>query len=260
MTDDGLDMNGVFSGSAGASGADFYDLDQPLWTNDRPETSKAPLGLNSSKLHEPEFFLERSPSDHHHAGLFDGFGNECPMTSTATAVESQITSSSVQGRISTKGNEMKDKIDCNISSSNYIKNEAKGDQEPFANLQEAARPGKRIIDEDISSQADSSLKKQGDTGRTQKPSQKALHTLFVNGIPQKDNRRRALLLHFRKFGEVIDIYIPLNSERAFVQFSKREEAEAALKAPDAVMGLSSYGGLTRTTFLLMEWVAVTVYQ
>lgn len=43
-------------------------------------------------------------------------------------------------------------------------------------------------------------------------------------------------MHFRKFGEVIDIYIPLNSERAFVQFSKREEAEAALKAPDAVMG------------------------
>lgn len=46
MTDDGLDMNGVFSGSAGASGADFYDLVEPLWTNDCPETSKAPLGLN----------------------------------------------------------------------------------------------------------------------------------------------------------------------------------------------------------------------
>ncbi|GFS35457.1 zinc finger (CCCH-type) family protein [Actinidia rufa] len=141
---------------------------------------KAPLGLNSSKLHEPEFFLEGSPSDHHHTGLFDGFGNECPMTSTATTVESQITSSSVWGRISTKGNDMKDKIDCNISSSNYIENEAKRDQEPYAILQEAA----------------------------------------------------------------------LN-EHLF-KFSKREEAEAALKAPDAVMGngLSSYGGLTGTTFLL----------
>lgn len=32
-----------------------------------------------------------------------------------------------------------------------------------------------------------------------------------------------------------DICIPANSERAFVQFSKREEAERALKAPDAVM-------------------------
>ncbi|GFS35455.1 zinc finger (CCCH-type) family protein [Actinidia rufa] len=135
MTDDGLDMNG--------------------------KLQKAPLGLNSSKLHEPEFFLEGSPSDHHHTGLFDGFGNECPMTSTATTVESQITSSSVWGRISTKGNDMKDKIDCNISSSNYIENEAKRDQEPYAILQEAA---------------------------------------------------------------------------PFVQFSKREEAEAALKAPDAVMG------------------------
>lgn len=28
----------------------------------------------------------------------------------------------------------------------------------------------------------------------------------------------------------------MNSEQAFVQFSKREEAEAALRAPDAVMG------------------------
>ncbi|KAH1080693.1 hypothetical protein J1N35_020454 [Gossypium stocksii] len=78
----------------------------------------------------------------------------------------------------------------------------------------------------------------------QKPTQKALHTLFVNGIPQKSNKREALLSHFRKFGEFIDIYIPLNSERAFVQFSRREEAEAALKAPDAVMGnaLLSSGG------------------
>ncbi|XP_057464365.1 zinc finger CCCH domain-containing protein 41-like [Actinidia eriantha] len=235
MTDDGLEMNGVFSGSAGASGTDFYDPDQPLWTNDCPETSTAPLGLNSSKVHETKSFLEGNSSDHHHA-LFDGFGDECAMMSTATAVGSQSTSSSIWGRISTKRNEMKDKIDCNISSSNYIENEARGDQEPLANLQEAACQGKRIVDEDIGSQADSSLKKQGDTGRTGKPSQKALHTVFVNGIPQKDNRREALLLHFRKFGEVIDIYIPLKSERAFVQFSKREEAEAALKAPDAVMG------------------------
>ncbi|GFS35478.1 zinc finger (CCCH-type) family protein [Actinidia rufa] len=83
----------LINSKSSKNGADFYDPDQPLWTNDRPETSKAPLGLNSSKLHEPEFFLEGSPSDHHHTGLFDGFGNECPMTSTATIVESQITSS-----------------------------------------------------------------------------------------------------------------------------------------------------------------------
>ncbi|XP_042487020.1 zinc finger CCCH domain-containing protein 41-like, partial [Macadamia integrifolia] len=80
-------------------------------------------------------------------------------------------------------------------------------------------------------------KPRNDSGRNGgRPLQKALRTLFVNGIPQKSNKREALLSHFQRFGEVIDIYIPLSSERAFVQFSKREEAEAALKDPDAVMG------------------------
>jgi RNA-binding protein 26 len=58
----------------------------------------------------------------------------------------------------------------------------------------------------------------------------------VHGISQEINRWEALLSHFQRFGQVIDIYIPSNSEKAFVQFSKREEAELALKAPDAVMG------------------------
>lgn len=65
---------------------------------------------------------------------------------------------------------------------------------------------------------------------------KALRTLYVFGIPQKSNRKDALMEHFQKFGVVIDIYIPSNSEIAFVQFSKREEAESALKSPDAIMG------------------------
>ncbi|EEC77196.1 hypothetical protein OsI_15701 [Oryza sativa Indica Group] len=77
----------------------------------------------------------------------------------------------------------------------------------------------------------------GDVGRqSNRASHKASRTLYVNGIPLESNRWEALLSHFQKFGQVIDIYIPSNSEKAFVQFSKREEAEAALKAPDAVMG------------------------
>lgn len=68
------------------------------------------------------------------------------------------------------------------------------------------------------------------------PSQKAQRTIFVSGIPLQQNKRDSLFSHFHKFGEVVDIHIPVNTERAFVQFSKREEAEAALKAPDAVMG------------------------
>jgi RNA-binding protein 26 len=77
----------------------------------------------------------------------------------------------------------------------------------------------------------------GDVGRqSNRAPHKASRTLYVNGIPQESNRWEALLSHFQKFGQVIDIYVPANSEKAFVQFSKREEAEAALKAPDAVMG------------------------
>lgn len=74
------------------------------------------------------------------------------------------------------------------------------------------------------------------TGSTATGRQRASRTLYICGIPQKDNRPDALFSHFKKFGRVIDIYIPSNSEKAFVQFSKREEAEAALVAPDAVMG------------------------
>ncbi|KEH37852.1 RNA recognition motif [Medicago truncatula] len=69
-----------------------------------------------------------------------------------------------------------------------------------------------------------------------KLSQKGLYTLFVNGIPHRSNRKEALLAHFKMLGEVINIYIPMNSERAFVQFSNREEAEASLRARDVVMG------------------------
>ena len=105
-------------------------------------------------------------------------------------------------------------------------------------IQNLSRQGKRAITEDAGPKPmDSSVKAQFDTMRnTRKPSQKALRTLFVNGIPLQSNKREKLLSHFQKFGEVIDIYIPVNTERAFVQFSKREEAEAAFKAPDAVMG------------------------
>ncbi|RHN74007.1 hypothetical protein MtrunA17_Chr2g0304911 [Medicago truncatula] len=53
----------------------------------------------------------------------------------------------------------------------------------------------------------------------------------------------------------------MNSERAFVQFSKREEAEAALRTPDSVMGnrFINLGGLivivslVKILLLVGEW-------
>ncbi|XVF16363.1 hypothetical protein REPUB_Repub10bG0025000 [Reevesia pubescens] len=234
MADDALGLNDAYTGSTNASGADLYDPDQPLWNNNGPETSAALSGLHSPKIAETEPLLNDDTSDRHHGRLRDSADNALPIRSTGL----QGTSLSVWGRIggSKSRIDTKDKID--LTQSDYLENETKEEQESFPSSQGTSRQVKRISSEDNGSKvADSSFKSQTDSMRnSRKPTQKALRTLFVNGIPQKSNKREALLSHFRKFGEVIDIYIPLNSERAFVQFSRREEAEAALKAPDAVMG------------------------
>lgn len=240
MADDGLGLNGAFPGSGCVNGADLYDPDQPLWNNNCPETSSALLSLQSPKIHETDSALNDDPSDRHLGRLCDSADNECLVRSTGIGVGSQGTSLSVWGRIGSSKNrlDVKGKIDSTMSSSDYLESEAKEDKGALASIQGTSRQGKRIIAEDVGPKAmDSSPKTPSDNMRNiRKPSQKALRTLFVNGIPQRNNKREALLSHFQKFGEVIDIYIPANGERAFVQFSKREEAEAALKAPDAVMG------------------------
>ncbi|KAM0958056.1 hypothetical protein EV1_023156 [Malus domestica] len=225
VTDDGLGLNGSYSGTGYAGGADLYDPDQPLWNNSCPETSNALLGMRSPRNDETET-------------LSNDADNEFPIRSVGAAASSQSTSMSVWGRIGSSKSrlDVKEKIDPVINSSDYIESDTKEGKEAV-NTQTPPRQGKRIITEDCPNTMDSSPKTPFDSTRNiRRPSQKALRTLFVNGIPQKNNKREALLSHFKKFGEVIDIYIPSNSERAFVQFSRREEAEAALKAPDAVMG------------------------
>ncbi|XP_062106918.1 zinc finger CCCH domain-containing protein 41 [Humulus lupulus] len=227
FADDVLGLNGSFSGSSCVAGADLYDPDQPLWNNNGPETTNALLGINSPKIDETESLLNGDPSD-----------NEFPVRSTGNAVGSHSTS--VWGRIggSKSRLDVKEKIDPPITSAaDYIEGDSKEDKVASTGFQNSFRPGKRIIAEDAGPKPlDSSAKAQFDMRNNRKPPQKALRTLFVNGIPHKNNKREALLSHFQKFGEVIDIYIPLSSERAFVQFSKREEADAALNSPDAVMG------------------------
>lgn len=239
LMDDGVGLNGVYSDSAAAGGADLYDPDQPLWNNNGPDTSPALAALHSSN-DETESLLNEDSSNNHHVRVSDSADNDFAVKNARTAAVSQNTSMSVWGRIGGSKNRsnVKEKIDATLNSSDYLENETKEDREALPSLQGTSRRGKRIIEGDaIQKNMDPSTKVQSDHMRNiRKPSQKALRTLFVNNIPLKSNRREALLSHFRKFGEVVDIYIPSNSERAFVQFSKREEAEAALKSPDAVMG------------------------
>ncbi|MBA0802095.1 hypothetical protein Gohar_012424, partial [Gossypium harknessii] len=171
--------------------------------------------------------------------LCDSTDDILPIKSTG----SEGTNFSVWGRTGSSRSRIntKDKID--LTPLDCLENETKVEQQAFPTSQGTLSHLKWISSEDDGSKVvDSSLKSQPDSlCNNRKPTQKALRTLFVNGIPQKSNKREALLSHFRKFGEVIDIYIPLNSERAFVQFSRREEAEAALKAPDAVMPAANRG-------------------
>uniref|UniRef100_A0A2P2M2E8 Rrm/rnp domain n=1 Tax=Rhizophora mucronata TaxID=61149 RepID=A0A2P2M2E8_RHIMU len=234
MGDDALVMNGSYSSSAAMSGTDLYDPDQPLWNNSAPETSNALLSLHLPKNAKIESMTSTDPSNGH------GIINEGSTRNARHTVLSQGTSSSVWGRIGSSKNksDVKEKTDPAVSNSDYLENEHNGDKDVLVNAPRSSHLGKWIMPEDGGAKSiDSSVKIQCDTTcNMNRPSQKALCTLFVNGIPQNSNKREALLPHFQKFGDVIDIYVPLNSERAFVQFSKREEAEAALRAPDAVMG------------------------
>lgn len=226
ISDDGLALGGAYPGPGCSSGADLYDPDQPLWNDGGIETSSALLTLQSSKIEDIEPLSGDASSDRHNAKLSSSF-------------ISQGASSSVWARIGGSKNrsDMKERINPMMGPIEYPENQLKEDNDELTCFQNASHHGKRMIVDDSGPKSlGTSLKAQTDRRNIRKPSQKALRTLFVNGVPQKSNRKEALLSHFQKFGEVIDIHIPLNSERAFVQFSKREEAEAALKAPDAVMG------------------------
>ncbi|KAL3526396.1 hypothetical protein ACH5RR_011052 [Cinchona calisaya] len=238
MSDDGLGWNGAFVGGSVAGGSDLYDPDQPLWANDCPVTSPALQGLNSSNMDKIEPLLDTDHSDRLPGRLFEGSDNVHPTRNDGTSVASQ--SASVWGRIRDPKNrsQVREKSDSTLSSPSQLENESRKDIKSLKGAEGIVSQGRQVNADELGIQVIGSFSKlQSDSGHnTRKPSQRALCTLFVRGIPQKENKREALLSHFQKFGEVVDIYIPSNSERAFVQFSKREEAEAALKAPDAVMG------------------------
>ncbi|KAF1859839.1 hypothetical protein Lal_00028022 [Lupinus albus] len=231
--DDGLPLDGVYPGPGCTIGADLYDPDQPLWNDSGLASSNALLTIQSSNIDKIEP-LSCDASAHHHVN------SDCPVRTTRISVSSQGPTSSFWGSVSGSKNkfDMKEETYSTMSSFRYSENQVKEDNDELLGANNASSQGNQILAENADPKAlDASVRAQTDSmPNIRKPLQKALCTLFVNGIPLKSNKKESLLAHFKKFGEVIDIYIPSNTERAFVQFSKREEAEAALKAPDAVMG------------------------
>ncbi|KAL2505207.1 Zinc finger CCCH domain-containing protein 41 [Abeliophyllum distichum] len=92
-----------------------------------------------------------------------------------------------------------------ITSPSYPQNDIKSDTEDFNTaVQDLVHHRKRMGVNNIGLQVKkSSLKPHSYSGRNlRKSSPKAYRTLFVGGIPQKDNKEEALLSHFQKFGEL----------------------------------------------------------
>ncbi|KAG2301496.1 hypothetical protein Bca4012_059755 [Brassica carinata] len=217
----GMAVDGMGYGDAypSAGGTDFYDPDQPLWNNSAGETSGAQSALNPHGMDENVAPVDDNNQD----GPVNAYGIR----------DSSNTSQSVWGRVRGSNNQanVKEKGDAVLNSSAGLENQSK---EVSVNL--ARHSKQNIVGESVAKIVDSSKVSNDALNNTRTPMQKAMRTLFVNGVPHESNRRDLILAHFQKFGKVIDIHIPVNSNRAFVQFSKREEAESALRAPDAVMG------------------------
>lgn len=216
VADDTLKPSG--STTSAVANTDVYDPDQPLWNNEQPEASCAGFAHTTDGIWNAETSSYEAGWDHANQGF--------------AADGSQNSKSSVWGRIASKRKSGPGKT-AHTSSTSATGNQRSDYYDDMAPSTLQLKPASN--NKDTNGQSNSKML--GDVGRqSNRASHKASRTLFVNGIPQESNRWEALLSHFKKFGQVIDIYVPANSEKAFVQFSKREEAEAALKAPDAVMG------------------------
>ncbi|URD94208.1 zinc finger CCCH domain-containing protein [Musa troglodytarum] len=235
LSADALKLSGVSSASVVVE-ADVYDPDQPLWNNKCSETSGTGLMLPLLNNDEPLWNLDSSQQS---LVSSNGFQSEQASRPFRENIGAQNTNSSVWGRIRQNSrSEMGIKTNNNSASTSHLSDEMKEDNEK-STVKTSSIPEKQITAE----MSQKAIVRQplprlyADSSRHNgRMSQKASRTLYVHGIPEKSNTKDALFSHFQKFGEVVDIYIPLNSEKAFVQFSKRVEAEAALEAPDAVMG------------------------
>ncbi|KAL6874391.1 hypothetical protein ACP4OV_013411 [Aristida adscensionis] len=211
---DALKPNG--STASTVADADVYDPDQPLWNNENPEASCAGFAHNGAGVWNGESSGYETGREHSNQSFgVDGLQSLKP---------------SVWGRIASKR-----KSGPGGNTDKAASTGTANQRNDFDEMAPSTAQVKSVAAKGSNVQAHSRI--YGDVGRqNSRTSHKASRTLYVHGIPKKSNRWEALLSHFQKFGQVIDIYIPSDSEKAFVQFSKREEAEAALKAPDAVMG------------------------
>lgn len=197
VTNDVLKLNGTTA--LAVSDADVYDPDQPLWNNEHPDAS-AGFAHTDGVWNAESLGYEAAREQ----------GNQ-----VLAADSSQNSKSSVWGRIASK--KLGHGKTANATSTSATGNKRNESYDEMAPSTVHVNPASA---KDSNGQSNSRIF--GDVGQqSNRASHKASRTLYVNGIPLESNRWEALLSHFQKFGQVIDIYIPSNSEKALFNSLKR---------------------------------------
>lgn len=250
------DINMSALGSNASTEPDLYDPDQPLWNKEQPASlvdglRKLPPFRKDSELESSAVDRSRrqSPED-------EAYGK-----SSSALVRSQGVGpgQSVWNRIGrvdqgdSKDGGIPMFADLSVENSPFLKVQKREAPGPLNS------PGKWKADPDerfIRPSRGTTLKSGGNGtpereagglqphvgynphgGRSLRiPSERAHNTLYVGCLPSNPNRKDLLMAHFQRFGDIVDMRVPASGDRAFVQFLRHEDAEAALNSPDAVMG------------------------
>lgn len=222
---------------------DLYDPDQPLWNEERPEATGRISKLSAFQVDNSQVEKEKvdlravdvNSRDIIYSGLhaadagstvWDRIG---PVDVSAARVEGTLEEQRAQGRGILWQSERwgeREREDGATTENPGRGRGAAGWAEvgpPFNRPKDGTNLGFRVLARSV---------------------ERAQCTLYVSCIPPSSNRPEVLLMHFEKFGRVVDVRIPPHSDRAFVQFATREEAELALASPDAVM---------RNRFIRLSW-------
>lgn len=242
----------VSNGISTSPGPDVYDPDQPFLNREQPTALVAGLKRLPSFRKDPEGNEEEVAVLKRHRGQSPNEGNSVNVTPQGLTPGQPFLNHFNQGDSNAESSTRPRSSFLNQSKAQ--KREFVEDYEPqsLAGMQENS------FNEEEERSVKSSRTKVGVSSVFQKEaglhfseninhtsgskrnvglgSERAQRTLYVGCIPSNNNRKELLKAHFQKFGEVVDIRVPSQGDRAFVQFSRRNSAEAALKSPEAVMG------------------------
>lgn len=268
------DLEHLNASSTSAAGieADLYDPDQPLLNNAHPGSAR---GLKSHKKGDEEHLWDGNTPDGLGDGILNVDDSVRPQRGGLSIGLSHNSFPSVWDRIGPidyacnkheEGSRVADVFDGSLQHGKQSKKELYGSREFHSHSEERENvsdsehdigskdvntcvrngnvrgasmqvPKEPVYDSQKIPETSSDTTRKNAVHRSgRRGSEKAQRTLYVSCIPPTSNKVESLLLHFRKFGEVVGVRIPPNSDMAFVQYSCREEAEAALHSPDAVMG------------------------